>query len=196
MHRLILATRNAHKTREFAEILGGGFVVCDLTGMENVPVVEETGATFEENAILKALSASRCVSGLVVSDDSGLEVALLGGAPGVRSARYAGENATDGENVAKVLAELRKTGAAMPEYAACFHCVLALAEAGEIVHTFHGTVRGAIVPTPRGARGFGYDPIFIPEGYTETFAELGDAVKNGISHRARAIARLRRRFVV
>ena len=196
MPRLILATRNAHKTREFADILGDRFVVCDLTGMENVPVVEETGATFEENAILKALSASRCVPGFVVSDDSGLEVALLAGAPGVRSARYAGENATDGENVAKVLTDLRKTGTATAECAACFQCVLALAEAGKILRTFHGTVRGSIVLTPRGARGFGYDPIFIPEGYAQTFAELGDAVKNRISHRARALARLRESFVV
>ena len=195
MPRLILATRNAHKTREFAEILGGGFVVSDLTGMENVPLVEETGATFEENAILKALSASRSLPGFVVSDDSGLEVALLGGAPGVRSARYAGENATDGENVAKVLAELRKKGAATRECAACFQCVLALAEAGEIVRTFHGTVRGSIVPRPRGARGFGYDPIFVPEGHAQTFAELGGAVKNRLSHRAQAIARLRDYFV-
>ena len=196
MFRLILATRNAHKAQEFAQILGPNFELSDLTQFGNFPGVEETGRTFEENAILKALSASRCVDGLVVSDDSGLEVALLAGAPGVRSARYAGESATDEENVAKVLAELRETGAATAKCAACFQCVLALAEAGKIVRTFHGTVRGSIVPTPRGERGFGYDPIFVPEGYTQTFAELGDAVKNRISHRARALARLRESFVV
>lgn len=194
-HRLILATRNAHKTRELAQTLGSGFVVSDLTGMRNISVVEETGETFEENAVLKALSASRSLPGLVVSDDSGLEVALLNGAPGVRSARYAGEHATDAENIARVLAELRQTNAPTAEWTACFQCILVLADAGKIVRTFHGTVRGVIVSKPRGTHGFGYDPIFVPEGYGQTFAELGDAVKNRISHRAQAIARLREHFV-
>ncbi|MEO5720438.1 MAG: RdgB/HAM1 family non-canonical purine NTP pyrophosphatase [Chthoniobacterales bacterium] len=191
MQRLLLATRNAHKTREFAEILGAQFVVSDLISVEDVPTVEETGATFEENAVLKAVAASRCVSGLVVSDDSGLEVAALDGAPGVRSARYAGENATDAENVAKLFSELQRLDSASRTCDASFQCVLALAEDGKVLRIFRGTVGGSIIPVKRGQRGFGYDPVFVPNGYTETFAELGDVVKNGLSHRARAIAKLR-----
>ncbi len=156
-----------------------------------MPEVEETGATFEENAILKAVAASRRVSGLVVSDDSGLEVVALQGAPGVRSARYAGEAATDADNVTRLLAELQRVNAAQDERAACFTCVLALAEGGKIVRTFRGTVPGSIISTRRGECGFGYDPVFVPDGYEQTFAELGDAVKNRLSHRARAIAALR-----
>lgn len=191
MQRLLLATRNAHKTREFAEILGAQFVVSDLISVEDVPTVDETGATFEENAVLKAVAASRCVSGLVVSDDSGLEVAALDGAPGVRSARYAGENATDAENVAKLFSELQRLDSASRTCDASFQCVLALAEDGKVLRIFRGTVGGSIIPVKRGQRGFGYDPVFVPNGYTETFAELGDVVKNGLSHRARAIAKLR-----
>lgn len=187
MHRLVLATRNAHKTREFAEILGPGFVVTDLSGMTEVPEVEETGTTFEENAVLKAVTASRLISGWVVSDDSGLSATALGGEPGVRSARYAGEHATDRENIARLLLNLQGTG----DRKAAFHCAIALAEEGRVLEIFYGTVPGSIIREPRGERGFGYDPVFIPEGYTQTFAELGDAVKNAISHRAAAIAQLR-----
>lgn len=187
MHRLVLATRNAHKTREFAEILGPDFVVSDLSGRTDVPEVEETGATFEENAILKAVTASRFIPGWVVSDDSGLSVATLDGEPGVRSARYAGEQATDQENLARLLWNLRGN----QNRSAAFHCTIALAEEGHALTTFHGTVPGWIAMGPRGEDGFGYDPIFVPDGYSQTFSELGDAVKNRISHRAMAIRRLR-----
>lgn len=188
---LILATRNAHKTREFSEILGPGFVVSDLSETRDIPEVEETGQTFAANAILKAVAISRYLSGLVVSDDSGLEVDALGGAPGVRSARYAGENATDQENTKKLLETLQATSPNGEKHAGRFHCVIALAKGGKVMGTFEGTVTGAIVPEPRGLGGFGYDPVFVPEGHVATFAELGATVKNQISHRARAIAQLR-----
>ncbi len=187
MHRLVLATRNTHKTREFSEILGAGFVVTDLSGRADIPEVEETGTTLEENAILKAVTASRLIAGWVASDDSGLLVTALEGEPGVRSARYAGEHATDRENIARLLLNLRGTGVR----GAAFHCAIAIAEKGCVVEVFHGAITGSIIMEPRGKLGFGYDPVFVPAGYTQTFAELGDAVKNAISHRASAIEQLR-----
>lgn len=190
MHQLLLATRNSHKTREFAAILGAGFVVRDLSDGSEAPEVEETGATFAENAILKAVTISKQFSETVVGDDSGLEVAALGGAPGVYSARYAAANATDEENIARLFSELRRSAAA-PPFTARFRCVLALARRGEVLGTFEGVVEGTIVDSPRGTGGFGYDPVFQPAGFTETFAELSAAEKNRISHRARATELLR-----
>ncbi|HEY0368717.1 MAG TPA: RdgB/HAM1 family non-canonical purine NTP pyrophosphatase [Chthoniobacterales bacterium] len=187
MTSLVLATRNRHKTREFVELLGPEFVVRDLAGFDGVPEVDETGASFLENALLKAVTVSRTVGGLVIADDSGLEVDSLGGVPGVRSARYAGEHATDNENVAKLLDSLAKT----QERSARFRCVIAVAEGGQQLAFFDGSVSGLIARQPSGAGGFGYDPVFVPDGYEQTFAELGDDVKNQISHRARAVARLR-----
>lgn len=189
MNRLILATRNAHKTREFAEILGVTFTISDLTSGFDVPEVEETGATFQENAALKAAAASRRLAGLVVADDSGLEVAALDGAPGVRSARYAGETASDEENVARLLAALEATTDPL-QRRAHFRCVLALAHDGEVTQLFHGQVGGVISDRPRGSGGFGYDPVFIPDGLAQTFAELPRQIKNRLSHRARAIQKL------
>lgn len=193
MRRLLLATRNSHKTREFAEILGGEFVVRDLSEELGAPVIEETGSTFAENAILKAVGISKRSPELVVADDSGLEVDALDGAPGVFSARYAGPGATDVENIARLLSEL---SAASKERlpAARFRCVLALARNGEVLGTFEGAVEGVIVNSPRGRSGFGYDPIFQPNGFAHTFAELSAAEKNQISHRAQAIRLLRARL--
>lgn len=188
MHHLLLASRNAHKTREFIEILGEGFEVRDLSEARGFNPAEETGFTFEENAILKAVDASKHFPDLVVADDSGLEVDALEGAPGVFSARYAGEDTTDAENVAKLLRELSSREAPWP---ARFHCCVALARAGEILATFEGAVEGTIVNSPRGTKGFGYDPVFKPLGFDQTFAELSPADKNRISHRARAISALR-----
>jgi len=190
MLQLLLATRNAHKTREFSAILGPDFVVCDLSGESVTPVVEETGSTFAENAILKALATSRRLGGLVVADDSGLEVDLLDGAPGIYSARYAGERASDEENILRLLSELRR----FPREgspAARFRCVLALARDGALVDTFEGVVEGVIIGDPRGKSGFGYDPVFQPTGSAQTFAELSSVEKNRTSHRARAIRLLR-----
>ena len=190
MRPLLVATRNRHKTQEFAEILGRDFVVRDLSGEPEAPVIEETGTTFAENAILKAVGISKQFPGLVVADDSGLEVDALGGAPGVYSARYAGPKATDAENIARLLSELRKLPTRQL-FAARFRCVLAVAREGKLVKTFEGAIEGTIVDAPRGKSGFGYDPIFQPTGSTKTFAELSSARKNEISHRAVAIRALR-----
>jgi XTP/dITP diphosphohydrolase len=189
MHQLLLATRNSHKTREFAEILGDGFDVRDLTAVAELPAIAETGLTFEANAILKAVEISRHFHELVVADDSGLEVDILQGAPGIHSARYAGEHAPDEANVAKLLAELVRHHP-FP-HSARFRCSLALAQGGRILKTFDGVVEGTIVGTPRGRAGFGYDPVFQPLGFEQTFGELSAAEKNRISHRARAIRLLR-----
>ncbi len=186
MLSLHFATRNAHKTREFAEILGPHFALSDLSQIIGVPKVEETGRTFEENAILKATTASRFLPGLVVSDDSGLEVMSLQGAPGVRSARYAGPHASDQENIAKLLGELEGSD----KRDARFYCAIALARDGKTLAVFHGAIAGTITSESGGTDGFGYDPIFIPIGHEQTFGELGARVKNRISHRAVAISRL------
>ena len=156
-----------------------------------MPAVAETGSTFEENAVLKAIAASRYFSEDIVADDSGLEVDILGGEPGIYSARYAGEQATGAENITKLLAELRRHAPSVASPTARFRCALAFARAGKIRGVFHGVVEGTIVSAPRGSEGFGYDPIFLPDGFEKTFGELSDAEKNRISHRARAIRSLR-----
>lgn len=187
---LTLATRNAHKTREFAEILGPEFFVGDLLSIPDFPMVQEIGRTFEENACLKAHAASERVTGLVVADDSGLEVDALGGRPGIYSTRFAGEDATDRDNVAKLLSQLAAGGCAKARRAR-FRCAVAIAGRSEILAVFDGTVQGVISTLPRGNSGFGYDPVFVPDGFNETFAELGEKIKNLVSHRAAAIAQLR-----
>lgn len=213
MQQLIIATRNAHKTREFGEILGGEFAVSDLSSVTDFPEIKETGKTFEENAILKAVTvsqgrqmvgASRCdartaqraVPTHVVADDSGLEVDALNGAPGIYSARYAGDKASDQANVEKLLRELARQNVPASKRTARFRCVIALARDGRLLGTFAGTVEGVIVDPARGRNGFGYDPIFVPDGFDQTFAELPAKIKNSISHRGRAIARLRETFRV
>jgi len=190
MRQLLLATHNPHKTREFSEILGHEFVVRDLSAEPDAPAVEETGATFAENAILKAVGISQRFQGLVVGDDSGLEVDVLKGAPGVCSARYAGPGAKDSDNIARLLSELRKVSIAGP-YSARFRCFLALARGGELLDTFEGAVEGTIIEPPRGFGGFGYDPVFQLTGLAETFGEITPKKKNRISHRANAIRLLR-----
>jgi XTP/dITP diphosphohydrolase len=190
VHPLLLATRNPHKTREFSEILGHEFVVRDLSAEPDAPAIEETGATFAENAILKAVGISQRFPGLVVGDDSGLEVDALEGAPGVYSARYAGPGAKDSDNIARLLSELHKLSIEHP-YSARFRCVLALARDGKLLDTFEGAVEGTMVEPPRGAGGFGYDPVFQPAGLAQTFSEIVPEKKNRISHRANAIRLLR-----
>ena len=185
--QLIVATRNAHKTREIQRILGPTFTANDFSAHPEIPDIHETGKSFGENAILKAVGASRHFPGLVVADDSGLEVDALGGAPGIFSARYAGENATDKQNIDKLLVELARTGAKETKRSARFRCVIALARQGELLETFEGFVEGTIVERARGLHGFGYDPVFVPHGFEETFAELPPEVKDTISHRAKAI---------
>jgi XTP/dITP diphosphohydrolase len=186
--RLLLATRNAGKTREVREILGAGWEVEDLAARLDLPEVEETGETFEENAKLKALAASEHYDGWVLADDSGLEVDALGGAPGVRSARFAGEDADMAANRALLREKLGEVRGR--ERRGRFRCVLALARNGEVVRTFSGAVEGLIAPVERGAGGFGYDPLFVPEGSCRTFAEFTPREKHACSHRGRALAAL------
>ena len=184
---LLLATRNQHKTREFAQLLRSNFTLRDLTSVCDLPEIRETGRTFEDNAVIKAIAISKIFPHeMLIADDSGLEVTSLAGAPGIFSARYAGEYANDRRNVEKLLHELQ--GAT--ERSARFRCVIALAKNGELITTFAGEVAGTITKSPRGGNGFGYDPIFIPEGFEETFAELPSETKNAISHRAKAVAEL------
>jgi XTP/dITP diphosphohydrolase len=189
--QLIVATRNTHKTREIQQILGPEFEVQDLSTYGEIPEIRESGKSFEENAKLKAITASRHVPGLVVADDSGLEVDALGGVPGIHSARYAGANATDKEKVNKLLSELAKVGVKEETRRARFRCVLALAYGGKILATFEGVVEGKIGDRPHGSHGFGYDPIFIPNGFEESFGELPEEVKSNISHRAKAVRELK-----
>jgi XTP/dITP diphosphohydrolase len=191
MTNLLLATHNPHKTREFAQLLGARFSVRDLTAAHNLPEIAETGCSFEENATIKAIAISKlCLEELVIADDSGLEVNALGGAPGIFSARYAGANASDGRNVEKLLRELQDVS----ERSARFRCIIALAKDSELITTVAGEVAGTIAKSPRGNNGFGYDPIFIPEGFDKTFAQLPSETKNAISHRAKAVAELVRYF--
>jgi len=188
--QLIVATRNAHKTREIEQIFGSALPVRDLTAHPEISEITESGTSFEENAKLKAIAVSRKLPGLVIADDSGLEVDALGGAPGVRSARYPGVNASDTERIAKLLSRIANVGAKSDQRRARFRCVLAVAREGRVLATFEGVVDGRITDRPRGTHGFGYDPIFIPGGFEETFAELPEEVKNNISHRAKAIRKL------
>jgi XTP/dITP diphosphohydrolase len=188
--QLIVATRNAHKTREIEQIFGSALAVRDLTAHPEISEITESGTSFEENAKLKAIAVSRKLPGLVIADDSGLEVDALGGAPGVRSARYAGVNASDTERIAKLLSRIANVGAKSDQRRARFRCVLAVAREGRVLATFEGVVDGRITDRPRGTHRFGYDPIFIPGGFEETFAELPEEVKNNISHRAKAIRKL------
>jgi len=189
---IVLATRNPGKAREFRALLSDArWAVLDLDEA-GVPAAdrEETGATFAENARLKALAVSRMIDLPVLADDSGLEVAALGGRPGVYSARYAGAGATDRDRIEKLLAELSST----EDRNARFVCALALAEAGAVVAEVEGECRGEITRRPHGSGGFGYDPIFrIPE-LGRTFAELGAEDKNRYSHRARAVRLLLERL--
>jgi len=220
MTTLIIATRNQHKAREIRAVLGERFAYLTLADFPDAPKVAEDAHAFAGNAAKKAvelarwLAASLCcparATTLVLADDSGLEVDALGGEPGVHSARFASPahggtgNATDADNNAKLLHLLKDVPPA--ERGARFRCVIALAETppaagatgasagrpGEVqVRLFEGICEGHILFAPRGQGGFGYDPLFQPEGFAAAFAELGQSVKNQISHRARALAKLK-----
>jgi len=180
--RLIVATRNAHKVEEIRAILSACEVL-DLSSVSDPPEVAETGTTFLENATLKAVAISCLTDALVLSDDSGLEVDSLGGEPGVYSSRYAGEDGNDCLNNEKLLREL----SGQNERTARFRCVMVLARSGEVLSHFSGAVEGRILQNARGEGGFGYDPLFAPEGYEMSFAELGEEIKNGMSHRSCAL---------
>lgn len=184
--RLIVATRNAHKTAEIRAMVGDRFEVLDANDFPESPQVEETGTTFLENARLKAEAVSRVVDGWVLSDDSGLEVDALGGAPGVWSSSYGGDEGNHALNNERLLREME----GQSDRRARFRCTMVLARGGLAEADFTGTVEGRIIDAPRGAAGFGYDPLFIPDGFDQTFAELGEDVKNTLSHRSRALAKV------
>lgn len=177
---LILATRNPHKVRELATLLDGVDVVALPEGVELPP---ETGETFAANALIKARAVARATGEVAFADDSGIEAAALGGAPSVRSARFAGEGATDADNLARLRAEV-PAGSAL-----AYVCVIAMVDprTGE-EHTFEGRCTGTMAPAPRGMGGFGYDPVFVPDDRDDglTMAELRPAEKDAISHRGRA----------
>lgn len=184
--RLILATRNAHKTAEIRAMIGDRFEVMDATAFADFPEIEETGTTFLENARLKAEGISRRIEGWVLSDDSGLEVEALEGAPGVWSSSFGGEEGNHAKNNARLLAEM----AGRTDRAARFRCTMVLARGGMEQANFNGTIEGHLVESLHGTRGFGYDPLFVPAGYDRTFAQLGDEIKNTLSHRSRALAQV------
>lgn len=187
---LVVATRNEAKLKELVGFLEGlPFVLRSIGEFPDAPEVEETGRTFWENAVLKAEAAHRATGRLALADDSGLEVDALGGAPGVRSSRFS-EEGTDQANNAKLLELL--AGVPEAERTARFRCVIAIV-GGELRRPLRaeGVVEGRIASAAKGDAGFGYDPLFIPEGFEETFAELGPDVKARISHRAKALAEVR-----
>lgn len=184
MFDILAATKNLHKIEEFKELLGSKDVnVVSLLDFPDAPDVVEDGATFEENARKKAAESSAFSELPAFADDSGLEVEALNGEPGIRSARYAGEGASNDERIKKLLDNMK----GQTNRNARFVCVIALANDGEVVETFKGEIKGTITEAPRGSNGFGYDPVFVPDGYDKTFAELDSSVKNKISHRARAV---------
>lgn len=185
---LLIATRNDHKVREIGAILDlPGLRLMPVSAYPGLPEVEEDGDTFEANAIKKAVTIALATGTWAMADDSGLVVDALGGAPGVFSARYAGSPADYEANNRKLLAALR----GVANRRAAFHCVLALAGPDGTSRTVEGRCAGHIIDTVRGTAGFGYDPLFVPDGYTDTFAEMPSALKNRISHRALALATAR-----
>ena len=184
--KIVFATNNQHKLSEIRQILGDRVEVLSLKDINCDVDIPETGTTLEANALQKAQYIYDHYQMNVFADDTGLEVEALGGAPGVYSARYAGGEGHDSEaNMAKLLCELGENN----NRRARFRTVIALIIQGQ-VHEFEGIVNGEIIRERRGGEGFGYDPIFQPEGYDKTFAELGVEVKNQISHRARATQKL------
>ena len=177
--RLLLATRNDHKLREFGRLLPS----VDLDPLpEGLPVPVEDGDSYAANALIKARAAAAATGRPAIADDSGIEAEALGGAPGVRSARFAGEDASDAENLAKLRAQ------APPGSRLRYVCAIAHVDPHGLEHVFERTASGTVAPEPRGERGFGYDPLFVPDDdpSDRTMAELTDEEKDAISHRGRA----------
>ena len=188
--RLIFASKNRNKAREVNAILGGGYEIVTQTdaGYGDIDVVED-GATFEENAVKKATAVMNVSGQPCIADDSGLCVDALDGRPGVYTARFAGENATDEENIKKLLSEL--DGVPFEKRTARFVCTVAVAVPGKEPTVFRGECEGVILDEKRGENGFGYDPVFYVEKYQKTMAQLPAEVKNAISHRFNALKKLR-----
>ncbi len=188
MRQVVLATRNSGKVKEFERLLAefaSDIQVLGLNDFPDMPDVEETGSTFEANALLKAREVSAFAHLPALADDSGLCVDALGGDPGIFSARWSGGHGDDAANIAKVLGQL--AGIAVPDRGAQFRCAVALhlPDGREVVR--HGELQGEIVNAPRGAAGFGYDPIFQPEGFALTLGEFAHGEKDRISHRGKAL---------
>lgn len=194
--KLLIATNNPGKVREYEELLETLPAAVEITypAQQGLALeVEESGETFEENARLKALAFAQASGLLTLADDSGLEVDALDGAPGVRSARYAGPDANDVDRYRNLLGAL--AGVPADRRSARFRCVVALAQPDGTIHTADGTCEGEIGHEPRGTHGFGYDPVFVVDGYGgRTMAELAPEIKNRISHRGRALAAIRPRL--
>ena len=190
--KLVLATQNQGKVREIGEILKdeNRIELLSLRHYPEAPDVDEDGKTYEDNAIKKAAVLAEYTGHLTIGDDSGLAVDALDGAPGVHSARYAGEHASDQDRIAKLLDALQN----IPDdrRSGRFICAVAIAEPLAQVQVVRGVCEGQIIRAPRGESGFGYDPVFVPVGYDQTFAELGDEIKNQISHRAKALEKARK----
>ena len=188
---LVLATRNQHKLQEIRDIFQlPGLEVVSAFDFPDVPEVVEDGETFEANAIKKAVTLAKATGLWALADDSGLEVDALNGAPGVYSARYAGEPVSYPANNRKLLRELQNAS----NRRARFRCVIALSSPKGGARTVDGRCEGVIAREEHGEKGFGYDPLFIPEGHEQTFAEMEAAAKNAISHRGRALAKAREKW--
>jgi XTP/dITP diphosphohydrolase len=211
---LLIATRNLHKVGEIRAILGGQFEFLKLNDFPEAPKINEDANTFAGNAAKKAVELAKWINSkhrtsniehptpnFILADDSGLEVDALNGEPGVHSARFAAmdstgtENSSSADNNAKLLRLLKNIP--MEKRSARFHCVIALVKVQSQQSTVHspqlfdGVCEGRIIFEPRGENDFGYDPLFMPDGFEQTFAELGDAVKNKLSHRAKALEKLK-----
>ncbi len=184
--KLVVASRNKHKVEEIKSIFTNKKIEwLSLDNFPNVPDIAEDSESFQGNAVKKAVTVALITHCWTLADDSGLEVESLDGRPGVFSARYAGENATDEENNKKLLNELANS----TNRKAAFCCVIAMASPRGRVQIVEGRCEGKILHSPRGTGGFGYDPIFMPDGFTQTFAEMSSEIKNSISHRAMALKR-------
>jgi len=186
--KIVIASHNEGKVRELGELFAPFGIECVSAASLELPEPEETGATFEGNALLKARAAAAAAGMLALADDSGLEVEALGGEPGIHSARWGGPDRDFGLAMKHVRRELEAKSVTEPR--ANFTCALALAGPNGDAAVFTGKVYGAIVWPPRGTRGFGYDPIFVPEGHAQTFGEMEPALKNALSHRMRAFQQL------
>ena len=191
MTQLWISTTNQNKLNEFKNILGSQVEIHSVSELSFYSAPPETGKTFADNARIKGKTLKALKPGIwVVADDSGLEAEGLGGLPGIHSARYAGDQAGDGENVAKLLKMIQIRSAQNRK--AQMTCVLVAYDPQGTEHVVQGVIKGEIATTSRGKSGFGYDPVFIPEGHDKTYAELGAAVKNQTSHRSQAIRELLR----
>lgn len=193
MMKILVATHNSKKRREIKALLKDfkGIKVMNLDDLDVAPPnIIEDGKTFRQNAVKKAVTTSKFFDGLVLADDSGLQVDALHGSPGVRSARFARTNATDDENNKKLLKLLEKT--LEKNRTAQFVCHIALASKGNLLESFEGAAKGKIILKKKGSNGFGYDPVFVPKGHEKTYAEMSPLYKNKISHRGLALKKLKR----